>query len=498
VNDERSTAAPPRPRKLWGGRFERELDPDIHRFTSSLAFDRRLVRHDLVGSLAHARMLRETGVLSPDDGAAILSGLSSLLTALEEGRLAVEGDDEDVHSWIERELFGRVGEPAGRLHTARSRNDQTATALRLFAREAIEQIVEALLALEETWLTAARAHRETWMPGYTHLQRAQPVSLAHHLLAHFWSIAADRRRFERAHAGAGISPLGAAALAGTPHPIKPGRTARLLGFEEVFANSIHAVADRDFAVEAAFACALTAVHLSRWAEEVVLWTSQEFGFAFLDDSVAKGSSLMPQKRNPEPAELVRGKAGRVIGDLTALLVLLKGLPLAYDSDLQEDKEAVFDALDTTRACLEATRRVSAGLVFDRERLSGALARGHATATDLADHLVGRGVPFRTAHEQAGRAVREAEKRGVSLAGLPLEVLRSLCPDAGADVAAFLSPERSVRSRRSEGGPAPEAVSTQIGLAEREIEAARAWLERREAPPIYRAHREGRLVSGEIP
>jgi argininosuccinate lyase len=497
MNDERSTAAPPRGKKLWGGRFERDLDPDIHRFTSSLAFDRRLVRHDIVGSLAHARMLRETGVLSPDDAAVILSGLSSILNDVEEGRLPVEGEDEDVHSWIERELFGRIGEPAGRLHTARSRNDQTATALRLFVREAIEQIVGALLALEETWLAAARGHRETWMPGYTHLQRGQPVSLAHHLMAHFWSIAADRRRFESTHASAGVSPLGAAALAGTPHGIEPGRAARLLGFEEVFTNSIHAVADRDFAVEAAFACALTAVHLSRWAEEIVLWTSSEFAFASLDDSVAKGSSLMPQKRNPEPAELVRGKAGRVIGDLTSLLVVLKGLPLAYDSDLQEDKEAVFDALDTVRGCLDAARRVSAGLVFDRERLAGALAEGHATATDLADYLVGRGVPFRTAHEQAGRAVREAEKRGVGLADLPLEVVRTACPDAGPDVAGFLSPEKSVRSRRSGGGPAPEAVSSQIELAEQEIEVARAWLGGRQPPPIERAHREGRLLAAEI-
>ena len=497
MTNETSVPAAARPRKLWGGRFENDLDPNLHRFTSSLPFDRRLVRHDLVGSLAHARMLRETGVLSSDDAGPILSGLSLLLTEVEEGRLEVDGDDEDVHSWIERELFRRIGEPAGRLHTARSRNDQTSTALRLSVREAIEQILPELAALGETWLAIAREHRETWMPGYTHLQRGQPVSLAHHLLAHFWAIAADRVRFERAHASSGVSPLGAAALAGTPHPVEPRRTAQLLGFEDVFANSIHAVADRDFAVEAAFACALTAVHLSRWAEEVVLWTSSEFGFAKLSDSVAKGSSLMPQKRNPEPAELVRGKAGRVIGDLTALLVVLKGLPLAYDSDLQEDKEAVFDALDTVRACLSAARRVSAGLAFDRERLSGALEEGHATATDLADHLVRRGVPFRAAHEQAGRAVREAERRGSSLADLPLDVLRSACPDVSDDVASFLSVDHSVRSRRSSGGPAPEAVMEQIGLAERDLEEARGWLRRRRAPPIYCAHCAGRLLDGQI-
>jgi argininosuccinate lyase len=489
-------ATPFGPRKLWGGRFEGHVDPEIHQFTASLPFDRRLVRHDLVGSLAHARMLQETGVLSSEDAAALLSGLSSLLCDVE-GGLEVQGEDEDVHSWIERELFIRVGEPAGRLSTARSRNDQTSTALRLFVREAIEDAVEKLVALQETWLEAARAHRETWMPGYTHLQRGQPVSLAHHLLAHFWSLAADRPRFERAHRSAGISPLGAGALAGTPHAIEPRRAARLLGFEEVFANSIHAVADRDYAVEAVFACALTAVHLSRWAEETVLWTSSEFGFAALEDSVAKGSSLMPQKKNPEPAELIRGKAGRVLGDLTALLVVLKGLPLAYGSDLQEDKEAVFDALDTTRNSLRAAGVVSAGLVFDRERLAAALCEGHATATDLADYLVSKGVPFRAAHEQAGRAVREAEKRRSSLADLPIAVLRSVCPLAGDDVALFLSPESSVRSRRSEGGPAPEAVSLQIEHAERDVERAREWLAKRQTPPIYRAHRDGRLLAEEI-
>jgi argininosuccinate lyase len=365
-------------------------------------------------------------------------------------------------------------------------------------REEIERIVEALVALQERWLATARAHVETWMPGYTHLQRGQPVSLAHHLLAHFWSLAADRRRFAAAHRSAGLSPLGAAALAGTPHPIDPARSARLLGLEEVFANSIHAVADRDYAVEAAFACALTAVHLSRWAEEVVLWTSSEFGFARLDDSIAKGSSLMPQKKNPEPAELVRGKAGRAIGDLTALLVMLKGLPLAYDSDLQEDKEATFDALDTAFGCLTAARRVSAGLQVDPSRLAAALSEGHATATDLADHLVRRGVPFRTAHEQVGRAVAEADRRGCGLAELPVEVLEGACPEAEDGVRDLLSPESSVRARRSPGGPAPDAVAAQIEQAEREVAEGKKWLAARRPAPIDHAHREGRLLAEEIP
>ena len=485
------------PRKLWGGRFAGAVDPEIHRFTASLPFDRRLVRHDLVGSLAHARMLRDTGVLPASDADAILSGLSSLLADVEEGRLEVGGEDEDVHSWIERELFERIGDPAGRLPTARSRNDQTAAALRLFVREAIEDSVAAILDLQDAWLIQARAHRETWMPGYTHLQRGQPVSLAHHLLAHFWSLAADRERFERAHRSAGVSPLGAGALAGTPHAIDPRRTAHLLGFEDVFANSIHAVSDRDYAVEAVFAAALTSVHLSRWAEEVVLWTSSEFGFAVMEDSIAKGSSLMPQKKNPEPAELVRGKAGRVVGDLTTLLVVLKGLPLAYGSDLQEDKEAVFDALDTTRGSLRAARLVACGLAFDPSRLAAALGEGHATATDLADYLVGKGVPFRAAHEQAGLAVLEAERRGSSLADLPIDVLRSVCPLADDDVTSFLTPEASVRSRRSDGGPAPEALSRQLALAEADVARGRTWLGERRPPPISEAHREGRLSAAEI-
>jgi argininosuccinate lyase len=487
----------PLPQKLWGGRFEGDLDPEIQRFTTSFPVDRRLVRHDLIGSLAHARMLRETGVLSAEDGAAILSGLSSMLWDVEEGRLVVEGDEEDVHSWIERRLFERIGEPAGRLHTARSRNDQTATALRLFLRGEIEAAIGGIVALEESWLATARAHLETWMPGYTHLQRGQPVSFAHHLLAHFWSLAADRRRFAGAHHAAGVSPLGAGALAGTPHVIDPRRSAQLLGLEEVFANSIHAVADRDYVVETAFACALAAIHLSRWAEEVVLWTSEEFGFASLDDSVSMGSSLMPQKRNPEPAELVRGKTGRIVGDLTALFVVLKGLPLAYDSDLQEDKHAVFDALDTARACFDAARRIGEGLVFRPERMALALEEGHATATDLADYLVRKGVAFRTAHEQAGRAVREAEKRGTALAGLPTDVLISICPAADEDFRAVLSPESSVRARRSAGGPAPEAVARQLELAEAEIADARRWLGSRQPPPIYRAHLRGRLLAGEL-
>ncbi len=483
----------PRTPRLWGGRFGAELDPTLHRFTASFPFDRRLVRHDLVGSLAHARMLAECGVLSRPDAEAVLGGLSAILREVEEQRLVVSGDDEDVHTWIERVLRERVGEAAGRLHTARSRNDQVSTALRLYVRDALRDLVARAVALQEVWRDQAAAFREAWMPGYTHLQRAQPSTLAHHLLAHAWALNADIRRLQHVHHQAGLCVLGAGALAGTSHPIRPERTAYWLGFSAVFPNSLYAVADRDFVLEAAFAATLVLLHLSRWAEEVVLWTTLEFGFAELSDSVAKGSSLMPQKKNPEAAELIRGKAGRGAGALASLLTALKGVPLAYNSDLQEDKEPLFDCLDTAAACLEAATVLASGIRFRTDRMREALRGGFLTATDLADYLVRRGVPFRTAHEQAGRAVREAEQRGCELWELPLDALRQACPQAGEDVYESLSPEGSVRQRRSLGGPAPERVAEQLERLAQEVEATRAWLAAALPPPVYRAHREGRLL-----
>jgi argininosuccinate lyase len=479
--------------KLWGGRFSGTVDPEIHRFTASLPFDRRLARYDLLGSLAHARMLLDTGILGQADGASILTGLSGMLTDLEAGDLLVEGDDEDVHSWLERVLIERVGEPGRRLHTARSRNDQTATALRLYVRDALAGVLAGVSELQAVWLDQAAGHIETWLPGYTHLQRAQPVSLAHQLLAHVWALGADARRLRAAWLAAGVSPLGAGALAGTPWPIDPRRTAALLGFEAAFANSLLAVADRDYVAEAAFACALLLVHLSRWAEEVVLWTSTEFAYAALDDSVAKGSSLMPQKRNPEPAELLRGKSGRVIGDLVALLTMLKGLPLAYNSDLQEDKEAVFDALDTAAGALRATAVLARGLRFRPAHMAAALVAGFLTATDLADHLVARGVPFRTAHAQAGQAVRAAEALGATLWALSPEDLAAACPAADPAVVARLTPAASARAHASPGGPAPERVREQLAAARAEQAALVAWLGERADPPIYQAHQAGRLL-----
>jgi argininosuccinate lyase len=475
------------------------VDPRIDGFTTALGFDRRLLRQDLIASLAHARMLHERGVLAPADATAILGGLSQLLGEAERGTLAVSGTDEDIHSWIERQLRDRIGEPALRVHTARSRNDQTAIALRLYVREALRDLARGAIDFGAVLALTASAHLETWLPGYTHLQRGQPVSLAHHLLAHFWALDADARRLQELHDGGFLSPLGAGALAGSPYPIDPERSAALLGLPGAYPNSMLAVADRDYVVEAAFACALLMSHLARWAAEVVLWTSSEFGFVVLDDSVAKGSSLMPQKRNPEPAEILRAKSARVAGDVGALLMLLHGLPLTFNSDLQEDKETLFDALDTAAASLEVAPAILAGLRFRPERMRAALEGGFLTATDLADYLVAKGVPFRSAHHHAGQAVQAAERRGVELAALTLDELRAVWPGIESDVYEALRPETAVRRRAHAGAPAPDRVREQLELAAAATARSERWLEQASAPPpIVSAHREGRLLAETLP
>ncbi len=484
---------------LWGGRFRSGLHPAIHAFTDSLPFDRRLVRHDLEGSLAHARTLAETGVLEVDDARHILHGLSGLLDDVQAGDVEVpEGGspDEDVHGWIERTLRERIGEAAGRMHTGRSRNDQTAVALRLWTRDALERLAGAAADLCEAWIEVAEEHRETVLPGYTHLQRAQPVTLAHHVLAHVWSVLEDGRRLQSVHEAAGVSPLGAGALAGTSHDVDPERTAELLGFERgPHRNSLLAVADRDYVAESLFAASLLMTHLSRWASELVLWSSSEFGFLELDDSVAQGSSIMPQKKNPEAAEVLRGKAGRVAGRLSGFLHTLKGLPFAYNSDLQEDKEPLFDAVDTAEESLRVARVLARGVRWRPERMREALRGGFLTATELADYLARRGVPFREAHEQVGRAVMEAESRGTELWELSLEAIREACPEAGEDVFEVLSPEAACRSHDTPGGPAPVRVADQLEEARERMDGLRSWSRKRPEPPVVRAHRSGRLLEG---
>ena len=478
---------------LWSGRFEGGLHPVVREFTGSLPFDRRLVRHDLLASLAHARMLRETAILEVEDANLILAGLAEMLAEVEDGRLEVSGPDEDVHSWIERTLVERVGEAGKRLHTARSRNDQTAVALRLYVRERLEDLLAGVAGLQRVLSGQAAEHRETFLPGYTHVQRGQPVSLAHHLLAHVVALRADAERLRAAHRAAGESPLGAGALAGSSFPIDPERCAALLGLERTFANSMHAVADRDYVLDAAYACAVLLVHLSRWADEIVLWCTREFGFVELDDSIAQGSSIMPQKKNPEAAEILRGKSGRAIGNVTALLALVKGLPLTFNSDFQEDKERLFDSLDTAEWSLAAAIAITRALAYRTDAMEAALAGGMLTATELADHLVRRGVPFRTAHHQVGEAVRTAEAAGVELWDLDLDALRACCPEAGDDVHDVLRPDAAVAAHDSPGGPAPRRVLEQLQTIDRDVATLEAWLGARPSPPIREAYLEERLL-----
>ncbi len=493
-------AGPPAAPRLWGGAFDEAVDPVVDAYTRSLPFDCRLAAADLIGCLAHARMLLETGVIDRESAAAILGGLSSILARVEAGELEVAGADEDVHTWIERRLTEEVGDAGRRLHTARSRNDQTAVAFRLWQRAEAERAAAAALGFVEVLLVRSREHTGTALPGYTHMQRAQPTTLAQHLLAHAWSVLADASRLRSAHRSAGLSPLGAGALAGSPHRIDPVRSAALLGMEAAYPNSMWAVSDRDYVAEALFACALAMVHLSRWAEEVVLWTSREFSFARLQDRAAKGSSILPQKKNPEPAEILRGKSGRAVGDLVSLLVTVKGLPLTYNSDLQEDKEALFDAFDTLTSSLEVAQVLGRCLEFDREAMARALEGSHITATDLADHLTAAGVPFRSAHERTGAVVRAAAERGIELWQLPGADLERLVPELEdrPRLLAALRPEASLAAHCSYGGPAPERVREQIEALDARLAAMRQWLREQAPPPIYQAHLDGTLLAGAIP
>ena len=448
---------------LWKGRFAAALDPRIRSFTASLELDKRIALHDVRGSIAHARMLGRQGILPAADAAALVAALDGIADELRAGSFPWPADAEDVHSAIEQVLAARLGATAGKLHTARSRNDQVALDLRLFALDALEALDAALRALGQALLARAAQEVDTVLPGYTHLQRAQPVSLAHHLLAHVESFRRDRNRVAEARQRAAVSPLGAAALAGSPYPVDPASVADELGLRGTFRNSIDAVSDRDFVAELAFVAALSAVHASRLAEELVLWTSAEFSFAAFSDEHATGSSIMPQKKNPDVAELVRGRAGRIIGDLVALLTTLKGLPLAYDGDLQEQRVPLYDAA-TAAPALEALALVVNGLRFDREAMRRATERGMLAATDIADHLAARGVPFREAHEIVGRIVRDRLGAGKDLDGLTAADLRAYDARFGDDAAAATSIARSLAARRSPGGTAPERVREALAEA----------------------------------
>jgi argininosuccinate lyase len=460
---------------VWGGRFSKGLDESALRYTTSLPVDRRLFLWDVLGSIAHARMLGRVGVIPATDAAALVDGLGDLLR----DPPALDGAYEDIHSLVEAELARRVGEPAGRLHTARSRNDQVATDTRMFARAALIEGVAGLLDLQAALLSVAERHTRTILPGYTHLQRAQPVVLGHHLLAYYEMLERDAGRLRDCYARADVLPLGAGALAGSPYPLDREYVARLLGFGAVSRNSLDAVSDRDFIVEHLSALSLLAMHLSRCAEELVLWSTVEYGFVALDESFTTGSSIMPQKRNPDVAELLRGKAGRVYGALVGLLVTLKGLPMSYNRDLQEDKGPYFEAVDVVQDGLALSAAMVAGATWRVDRMATAANDPLIAATDLADHLAQRGVPFRQAHEIVGRLVRAAEASERSLASFSLEELREFSGVFQAS-AVGLSAHQVVEARRVYGGTAPEQVELQVRAAEERLAVQRAWLEQQAA------------------
>ena len=456
----------------WSQRFEQGLHPAIERFNASIGFDIALLQEDLDGSVAHARMLGSTGVISREEAASLIEGLEQVRREAAEGRFNPGLEAEDVHFAVERRLIELLGALGKKLHTGRSRNDQVGTDLRLWLRRQIDAIDGDLLRLQRALLDQAERHADTLIPGYTHLQRAQPLCLAHHLLAYIEMAERDRQRLADVRRRVNICPLGAAALAGTPVPIDRRQTAAELGFEAIYANSLDAVSDRDFAVEFSAAASLILVHLSRLSEEVILWASEEFGFVGLTDRCATGSSLMPQKKNPDVPELVRGKSGRVFGHLMGLLTMVKGLPLAYNKDFQEDKEALFDGVRTCLDCLEAMAILfEEGLVFRPERLEQAVGADFSNATDVADYLVARGVPFREAYQLVGSLVKNCLAEGILLAQLPLERWQALHPAFEADILTAIEPRRVVASRRSEGGTGFAGVAERLALHRARLEQA---------------------------
>jgi argininosuccinate lyase len=462
--------------KLWGGRFEAATDAAVERFTASIHFDKALARHDLRLSLAHARMLHHAGLLSADDERAIRQGLEAIAREVEDGSFPIDPALEDIHMNIEARLRDRIGPAAGRLHTGRSRNDQVATDLALYLRDAGLAAQRGLLELRRVLTQRAREHVDTVLPGYTHLQRAQPVRLAHHWLAFDAMLARDGGRFRDLAGRLRHSPLGAGAIAGTTLPIDREETARALGFDAPAGNSIDAVASRDAALEFLAACAIAMVHLSRLAEELVIWSSAEFGFVELADAFSTGSSLMPQKKNPDVPELVRGKSGRAIGNLVALLTVLKGLPLAYNRDLQEDKEPIFDSAATLRDSLEVLAGAVATLRVDVRRMREAASDPLLLATDLAEALVREGVPFREAHEAVGRVVKHCVTKDLDLRQLSREDLRAFHPGFAAPAAELVDLERSLESRSLPGGTARARVLSALDRAEREAREELAALE----------------------
>ncbi len=456
--------------KLWGGRFEKSTDEMINEFQASINFDKRMYREDIAGSIAHAKMLAAQKIISDDDAKKICAGLEKILAQIDAGEFEFSVALEDIHMNIEAALTEEIGSAGGRLHTARSRNDQVALDTHLYIRRQVREIQKLILELQTELVKAAEKNRDVIFPGYTHLQRAQPILFAHHLLAYFSMLQRDFARFEGVHARADIMPLGAGALAGTTFNIDRNFVAKELDFGAIYSNSLDAVSDRDYLLEFLSAASILMVHLSRFSEEIILWCSREFSFIELDDAHCTGSSMMPQKKNPDVPELVRGKAGRVFGHLMALLTTVKALPLAYNKDLQEDKEGVFDALDTVKFSLAVFAQIVAGMKVRKENMRRAVEEDFSNATDAADYLVKKNLPFRQAHEVAGKLVHYCIEKNIYLKDLTLDEFKNFSPLFDADIHDAIKPETCVAARNSQGGTSPKQVEIQIELA-------RKWLEK---------------------
>ncbi|MBF1691239.1 MAG: argininosuccinate lyase [Selenomonas sp.] len=450
--------------KLWGGRFSKTTDEMINEFQASIGFDRRMYREDIAGSIAHAAMLAKVGILSEEDYAAIEKGLKDILAQIEHGDFDFSVALEDIHMNIEKRLTDAIGDAGSRLHTARSRNDQVALDTHLFVRHAVVDVMAHIRALQQALTESAAQHRDVIMPGYTHLQRAQPILFSHHLMAYFGMLARDFERFQGVYARTDIMPLGAGALAGTTLPIDRQFVAQRLHFERIYTNSLDAVSDRDYILEFLSAASILMVHLSRLSEEIILWCSREFSFVELDDAHCTGSSMMPQKKNPDVSELVRGKTGRVVGHLMAMLMAVKGLPLAYNKDLQEDKEGLFDTIDTVKFSLAVYAQLIRGMKLREDVMRHAVEADYSNATDLADYLVRKGLPFRKAHAVAGQAVAQCIARGIYLADLPIADYQQLSPLFAEDIYDAISPETCVSCRNSYGGTSYEQAEMQLEAA----------------------------------
>ena len=464
-------------KKAWAGRFRQETAPEVERFTESISFDERLYRQDILGSIAHARMLARQEILPAGDAKLIEKGLREIAGEIQAGRFRFSSKLEDIHMNIEARLIEKIGDVGGKLHTARSRNDQVALDMRLYLREVIDEVRGQLLRLHEVLLGRAEETMEVLLPGYTHLQKAQPVRLAHHLMAYYQMFSRDGERLSQLRDRVDVMPLGAGAIAGSGYPVDPSFVAELLGFSRTAPNSMDAVSDRDFAIEFCFAASVILLHLSRWSEELILWSSEAFGFVELDDAYCTGSSMMPQKKNPDVLELIRGKAGSVYGDLQALLVLMKGLPLTYQRDMQEDKVPLFHAVDTVQACLSVFSVLLESVRFQEDRMQREAEQGFLNATDLADHLVRQGMPFRQAHAVAGRAVRHCLDQGKKLEDLTRKEWKALAPEVGPGVKGILGIERIVEARNIPGGTARRQVRKQLRQARAEVRKRRDRLEK---------------------